>query len=148
MTTKRTPPIERLLRRCIETENGCWVFQGATKEGYGVVGLGSRGDGNALAHRLTYTHFIGEVPDGLDLDHLCRVRSCCNPWHLEPVTRWVNANRGLRATGYRDSHCKNGHEYTPENTRMKSGYRRCVVCLRSHQRAERQRRRDAQKEAA
>ena len=139
---KRTAPIERLLRRCVEGENGCWLFQGATKAGYGVVGLGGRSDGNALAHRLTFTHFIGPVPDGLDLDHLCRVRQCCNPWHLEPVTRLVNANRGLRGTGYRDSHCKNGHEYTPENTRMKGGYRRCVRCLRATQRASSQRCRD------
>lgn len=142
MGVKPTAPIERLLRRCVEDENGCWLFQGATKAGYGVIGLGGKGAGNALTHRVTYTYFIGPVPDGLDLDHLCRVRGCCNPWHLDPVTRVVNANRGLRGTGYRDPRCKNGHEYTPENTRMKSGYRRCATCLRAHQRASSQRIRD------
>ena len=129
MAREVTPPIERLLRRCVEDDNGCWLFQGATKAGYGVIGLRGRAEGNALAHRLTYTHFIGEVPAGLDLDHLCRVRRCCNPWHLDPVTRRVNANRGLRAAGYRDPKCKNGHDYAPGTFTLRpDGGRRCSLC--------------------
>ena len=72
--------------------DGCWEWQGARSgNGYGTLGVDGR---TRLAHRLSYQHFIGPIPDGLDLDHLCRVRWCVNPRHLEPVTRSVNATRG------------------------------------------------------
>lgn len=137
------PAIDRLLSRCRVTETGCWEFLGARSQGYGVVGRGPRGAGNIHGHRLTYEFFIAEVPDGLDLDHLCRNRACCNPWHLEPVTRFVNANRGLRGRGYgprERTHCKHGHEYTPENTEIARGpdgsfrQRRCRTCRRAQSR--------------
>jgi hypothetical protein len=132
MAVKPTPAIERCLRRCVEDENGCWIFQGARTEGYGVLGAGSRSAGLIHAHRLTYAHFVGDVPEGLEIDHLCRNRACCNPWHLEPVTRLVNTARGLR---WHLTHCKNGHEYSPENTRYRpDGVRRCVTCTRASSR--------------
>lgn len=143
MPVKPRPAIDRTLARCVETRDGCWEFTGALSQGYGVVGAGPRGTGTVLTHRLTYTFFVAEVPAGLDLDHLCRNRACCNPWHLEPVTRFVNANRGLRARGYgfRDrTHCKNGHEYTPESTQISLSpdgtfkQRRCITCRRARDR--------------
>lgn len=103
MAVKPTPVIERVLRRCVEDERGCWVFQGALSVGYGKVGLGGKADGIDFCHRVTFRYFIGEIPGGLDLDHLCRNRACCNPWHLEPVSRSVNNFRGLRGRGYRPS---------------------------------------------
>lgn len=131
MSVKPRPAIDRTLDRCIETSAGCWEFTGALSGGYGVVGLGSRALGTTLTHRLTYTHFIGEVPAGLDLDHLCRNRACCNPWHLDPVPRRVNVARGLRAPGYAlriRTHCKQGHEFTPENTYQRRTQRVCKTC--------------------
>lgn len=83
--------------RYIVDDNGCWIWQGAkTHGGYGVVGVpGCRK--NAVAHRVMYEREVGPIPGGLDLDHLCRVRHCINPDHLEPVTRRVNIERGIMA---------------------------------------------------
>jgi hypothetical protein len=131
---KRTPVIDRVLRRCEETGDGCWRFLGALSEGYGKVGLGGKDDGLDYAHRITYRHFVGEIPDGLDLDHLCRNRSCYNPWHLDPVTRHVNTLRGAR-TGYRATHCKWGHALTDDNIRRAGSFRACRTCHRERERA-------------
>lgn len=89
-------PVERIVTRLVEDENGCWNFTGALNVGYGYVGGGGRGVSNVYAHRAMYEYFIADIPAGLDVDHLCHNRACCNPWHLEPVTRRVNANRGKR----------------------------------------------------
>lgn len=138
MSRVLTPAIDRLLTRCVETPSGCWEFTGATDAaGYGRIGLGRRIDGTAMTHRVTYEFFVSEVPESLDLDHLCRNRACCHPWHLDPVPRAVNVSRGLRRKGYRDkTHCKQGHEYTPENTYIKrkgSGTQRaCKACYRAY----------------
>lgn len=134
MPAKTLAAIDRLLPR-VRTDGECWRFTGAlSSSGYGVIGRGGRGTGTALTHRVTYEFFIGEVPAGLDLDHLCRNRWCCNPWHVEPVTRLVNVARGMRAPGYgprERSHCPHGHEYSAENTWLRpDGSRRCKACTR------------------
>ena len=133
MAVKPTPAIERVLSRTHD-DDGCWVFDGAkSASGYGVIGAGPRGQGNALTHRVTYAFFIADIPEGLDLDHLCRNRACCNPWHLDPVTRAVNVSRGLRAPGYglrERTHCKHGHEFTPDNTYQAKRQRKCMTCIR------------------
>lgn len=128
-----TPAIDRLLPRCVEDERGCWVFQGAITQGYGAIGLGGRSAGRGYAHRVAYEYFIAEVPAGLDLDHLCRNRACCNPWHLEPVSRAINVDRGLRAKGWAEreiTQCLRGHEFTEENTRRTAVQRKCITCSR------------------
>lgn len=73
-----------------------------------------------------YEAFVGPIPDGLQIDHLCRVRHCVNPAHLEPVTIAENVRRGAAA----QTHCKYGHEYTPENTVIHHGGRECRTCNR------------------
>lgn len=84
-----------VLHRCAQTE-GCWLWSGTVNtDGYGIVQHGGR---SWIAHRLAYSAFIGAVPAGLVVDHLCRVRSCVNPSHLEPVTNVENLRRGTRAT--------------------------------------------------
>ena len=92
------PLADRLFSR-IDADGPCWLFQGGlTKDGYGVIGRGRRGEGSVYAHRAAWELLVGPIPDGLEIDHLCRVRSCCNPDHLEPVTRKTNVNRGIAHT--------------------------------------------------
>jgi hypothetical protein len=111
------------------TANGeCWIWKAACyPNGYGMF------DGG-YAHRWAYEHMVTEIPPGLELDHLCRVRNCVNPWHLEPVTHAENhrRRRGIK-TGPRDvgTHCRQGHERSA-NTRLNTyGYRICVLCARA-----------------
>lgn len=116
-----------------EPTSGCWLWTGSLVCGYGQFSVKSR---PIRAHRFAYETARGAVPDDLDLDHLCRNRACCNPNHLEPVTRRVNTLRGVGAcaTNARKTHCKNGHEFTDENTRMEhraTGVARvCRACER------------------
>jgi hypothetical protein len=85
------------------------------------------------AHRVVWRAYRGVIPSGLDLDHLCRVRSCVNPAHLEPVTRRVNLLRGdtLTARHAALTQCYRGHEMNATNTYVtKRGFRDCRVCKR------------------
>jgi hypothetical protein len=125
--------IDRFMRRVDRDSSGCWLWAGPISErGYGYVSTGSRrtrNKGYKRAHRIAYLLFVGPIPDGLQLDHLCRVRHCVNPGHLEPVTREENQRRGL--SGNLTTHCPHGHGYTPENTRIsRSGRRNCRACQR------------------
>ena len=115
----------------------CWLWTGAINHGgYGRF----RGrDGRAvLAHRFAYEAVIGQIPDGLHIDHLCRVRACVNPSHLEAVTQTVNNKRVppqaspfvARRNAAR-THCAQGHPYDESNTgRRASGHRYCRACAR------------------
>ena len=133
MTTpgkKARPVAERVLSKVIVTPSECWEWQGQRdKAGYGRVSVGSRIDGTkriASAHRTAYEAFVGPVPDGLELDHLCRNRGCVNPAHLEPVTRLENVRRARRA------HCPRGHLLEGRNLYLNpAGNRRgCRECNR------------------
>ena len=91
---------------------------------------------NRRAHRCSYEFLKGEIPNGLVIDHLCRVRNCINPDHLEPVTPLENMMRGNNqtVTNKTKTVCKNGHEFTPENTYTNpySGKRKCRTCNRNN----------------
>lgn len=95
------PPLTRVLQRVkINCATGCWEFEGARSCGYGVVGSGRRRGQTAPVvhvHRLVYEAFVGPVPDGLHIDHLCRIRHCCNPDHLEAVSQGENNRRSWAA---------------------------------------------------
>lgn len=130
----RVPPTSEGVARFwskVEKTAGCWFWRGAIhKLGYGQCVIGSRrvvGERTcAMAHRVAYELCVGPIPDGLEIDHLCRVRNCVNPAHLETVTRAENNRRaGLVIT-----HCPRGHEYTPENTRVRACGRCCRTCER------------------
>lgn len=126
---------------------GCWLWVGRLyPNGYAQTWSGSRSDGsrkNAYGHRLVYQLLRGEIPAGLDLDHLCRVRSCVNPDHLDPVTRSENIRRGegprkLGLLNGSKTRCARGHEFTLENTHMRpTGGRSCRACAREDARRKR-----------
>jgi hypothetical protein len=116
--------------------NGCWLWtKRFTHDGYAVAGT-------RYVHREVYEYYKGKIPPHLTLDHLCRVRHCCNPDHLEPVTLQENISRGNYGWRSKLTHCKQGHEFTPENTIIRptggrnGGPRRdCRECGRIAQRA-------------
>jgi hypothetical protein len=126
------PLLMRLWKRAVIQPDGCVVWTGArTKNGYGVLIWAANPIERQVAHRLAYRLLVGEVPDGLVLDHLCRNRLCINVSHLEPVTRGENVMRGetLAAANAAKVQCNSGHPYTPENTITdKHGWRRCREC--------------------
>lgn len=128
------------LARYAVDENGCWIWQGhINRQGYGLLWVGSRTTTRRLmrAHRVVYEMVRGPVARGLELDHLCRVRACVNPDHLEPVTHAENLRRGegIGAQNRRKTHCKRGHEFTPTNTvYQRNGARNCLACRPIYQR--------------
>lgn len=112
--------------------SGCWFWTAAQfAHGYGKT---SKKDKTVRAHNVVYELIKGPIPPGLVLDHLCRVRSCVNPDHLEPVTETENIRRGVSfsAINFRKTHCPQGHPYSPENTyrrkRRKHSIRVCKAC--------------------
>ncbi len=123
-----------LIMRRVEKQADCWIFTGHLLKGYGQIHSVQLG-GTRLVHVVVYERLVGSVPDGLELDHLCRTPACCNPAHLEPVTHAENVARGrfLEVVAERRNtmtHCKNGHERVPENIRItKTGARRCLPCV-------------------
>ena len=136
---KIRPAIDRLHDRIeIVTESGCWIWLGfVAKKGYGQIGVGDKID---LVHRVSYRYYNGEIPDGLVVDHLCDVRCCVNPAHLEAVTNGENIartyRRGIKTHwGKLLTHCKRGHEFTKENLlASKRGRRICRTCSRLRKR--------------
>jgi hypothetical protein len=139
--TRKSPPTrpirERLLERLEVDENGCWIWQGTRdKLGYGYLSVKNR---PARVHRLSYTMFVGPIPDGLVLDHLCRTPACANPEHLEAVTQRENTIRGLVAHVIQTGCCVHGHLVEGANAIKRStGGVQCRECnlKRSRERTE------------
>lgn len=118
----------------VDKSGECWLWTKATQKGYGVFWVPPQ---NRRAHVVAYNLLVGPVPEGLDLDHLCRVRHCVNPSHLEPVTRKENVLRGetRAAENAAKTHCVRGHPFDDENTRISpKGLRICRECGRDRMR--------------
>lgn len=145
-------PLDQRIRRLSKCdENGCWIWQGTImNSGYGQIGVrvGGGKQRTTGAHRVSYETFVGPIPEGLVIDHLCRVRPCVNPNHLDVVTNRENTMRSPIAIGRENAlktHCPHGHPYDDENTywyrigRAGKG-RLCRTCQREHARRYRARR--------
>lgn len=124
---------DRFLSKFVIGETGCWLWTaGLSPKGYGRFRDAAR---IWRAHRYAFTALVGTIPDGLQLDHLCRVRHCVNPQHLEPVTNRENTRRGesVAAQRARQTHCLRGHELSGANLYVwpRNGRRACRTCRSS-----------------
>lgn len=126
----------RLWRRVqIGGPDDCWLWLGGTNgSGYGVIGRGSKAAGQTYVHRVAWELERGAIPDGLEVDHLCRTRGCVNVRHLALVTHAENNRRGLTvsAVNARKTHCPAGHPYDEANTYRPPGApnsRMCRACM-------------------
>lgn len=136
----RQDPERRFLRKVTIAPNGCWLWLGQiAPNGYGKFWVREE-QNNIGAHRWAYEHWRGPIPGGLEPDHLCRVRHCANPWHLEVVTHKENSLRGKSpaAENARKTHCKRGHPLQGKNlliVKTKQGKtRHCRVCVNERNR--------------
>ena len=126
--------------------DACWRWL-AAKSGNGYGAFYFRGRWG-LAYRCAYELLVGPIPEGLQIDHLCRVRDCVNPTHLEPVTHRENLLRGegVAAQHAAKTHCPRGHPYSGVNLYVypaPRGQRECRECRRQYQRRLSRRRRAA-----
>lgn len=125
---------ERFWSKVNKTES-CWLWvAGHTNNGYGV--FNAKEFSSRMAHRISYELSVGMIPEGLQIDHLCKVTLCVNPTHLEPVTPQENVNRSDMAQLNRErltqTHCNRGHELSGNNVNpsAKGRRRRCRLCGR------------------
>ena len=135
-------PVEQRFWLYVDKEDGpvpnyapelgpCWPWVGSKSvTGYGKIRKGAKNEGTVLAHRVAFELAFGPIPDGLVLDHLCRVRHCVNPAHLEPVTSVENVMRGKNppAMNALKTHCPEGHPFDGTNTYVYQGHRQCRRC--------------------
>ncbi|MCX4704391.1 HNH endonuclease signature motif containing protein [Streptomyces sp. NBC_01373] len=161
---KPASALERLFSRAVPGRNGCIIWTGTMnpKNGYGQISDGGK---IIYTHRAAYVLAKGDIPDGLVIDHACHNRDpnchggncihhlCINPHHLEAVTQRENRIRSphTKTSGNgQKTHCKQGHEFTPENTRVvrRTGARVCITCHRRRQNEFSARRRAAAQQAA
>lgn len=161
----KMPLLDRILRHIAIQPNGCWWWMngfGQVPAGYGLITI----DGAQLrAHRVVYEIYIGPIPDGLVLDHTCHDpktcdggktcphRRCVNPAHLEPITREENVRRGCGPQSWYEqrrsmTHCKRGHEYTPETMKVYDGCRQCFLCQNERRRQRKEEKRNGERESS
>lgn len=128
---KHTTNLADYIQQRVRLEpDGCVTWLGGINhKGYGVAWDAAQRRFRS-SHRLLYSMWRGSIPEGLQLDHKCRNRICCNPDHLEPVTPQENTSRGLRAKGISiKSVCTNGHGYAGDNVVVWGGVRYCRACV-------------------
>lgn len=130
MTLDTPKLIERFWRKVDKSSgpNGCWLWtDSASGTGYGYLGIGGRSGRRCQAHRLVYELVVGPIPEGLQIDHICRVRRCVRPDHLRVVTQRENllAGEGVSAKNAVKTECKRGH---PLESYVPGKSRQCRVC--------------------
>lgn len=140
--------LDRLMAGRHIDPSGCWLWaKGLSTEGYGRIPIERRA---TYVHRAAYELLVGPIPEGHQIDHLCRVRRCFNPEHLEAVTQTENIRRGNspNAIVAREDVCQRGHELTPDNIYIKpnDGRRQCRACIRIRSRRLDEKRRRARRQ--
>ena len=126
------PVVLRLMSNYDIDEHGCWISRYSTgSHGYSQIGwqpTGARRSVMRLGHRVAYEAANGPIPEGMTVDHICRVRRCINPDHLRLLT---NVENGRLNAQFLKTHCVHGHPFDEANTRRdKHGWRRCLTCQR------------------
>lgn len=127
---------ERFWEKCIpEPNSGCWLWFGCLdKRGYGRFGWAKK---VPRSHQVSYLVLVGSIPEGLELDHLCKTQACCNPDHLEPVTHTENMRRAPRTIHIAAAArrlimtCAQGHPFDGHDGKKRT----CSTCLRAFKRA-------------
>ncbi len=127
---------ERLWSGAIADGTGCWVWQRSGANGYGQLNYEGK---HRYAHRAAYELVKGPIPDGFQIDHLCRTPACINPDHLEAVTQRENLIRGdtIPAANAQATHCPQGHRYAGANLIIDGHSRRCRTCKNERRRVPR-----------
>ncbi len=131
------PATEKRFWAKVEKTETCWLWRGCLSK-YGYGHFCANGRKNTFVHRYSFTLHGGQMIDGLQIDHLCRVRNCVNPQHLELVTRRMNLLRGESPSGQnaRKSHCGKGHPFSGDNLYIfPNGDRACRQCRRDWNKA-------------
>jgi hypothetical protein len=122
---------DQIARQITFEMNGCWEWSRPLRDVSAYPKIMYHGK-HRQASRVAYELLVGPIPEGMQLDHLCRNRICLNPLHLEPVTPKENVRRGTGpcADHGRQTHCQHGHEFTPANTYYaRNGRKReCRAC--------------------
>jgi len=123
--------VTRIEERDMGWTTSCWIFTGPLRpDGYARVSIKNK---MTYLHVYIWTTLVGPKPAGLDLDHLCRIRHCCRPTHLDPVTRKTNAMRGETGSNHRNKdRCKWGHLFDEANTYRYKGKRHCRKCRKAN----------------
>lgn len=150
MTGKHGTVEQRFWPKVEKTET-CWLWLATTThDGYPMIYRHVSDGGHVYAHRWAYETLVGPIPEGLELDHLCRVRHCVNPAHLEPITHRENIARGTNriADVVRTGRCVQGHDLDVTASVDRNGGRRCGVCAAAYARKRRKRQAGEQSDPA
>lgn len=138
----------KVLRRVVLSENGCWLcLSGLDKEGYSCVYTYADGkSASHKSHRVAYEYFVGEIGEGMHVDHTCSVRCCVNPEHLERVTPQENTRRAWLARKWKwiapvtgERVCKRGHPMSGDNIARNNQGELCRKCKNERSRADKRR---------
>ncbi len=138
----RYPPEDRFFRLVDFRPGGCWLWKGYLHLGYGRFNDGQR---IVRAHRWAYENLVGQIPDAMQVDHLCRCRACVNPDHMELVTQKENIMRGISPASRQyatRTHCLHGHLLDGVYHRGNQRVRYCKTCNRENARRQRRRLRE------